>query len=311
MKPHITVVGSSNVDFIMQVPHLPDIGETVTDGNFVQTFGGKGANQAVAAARAGGDVTFVTALGNDVYVQQQLDNFQADDISTEYIAIEPDIPSGIALVIFDQKGDNYLTVAPGSNYRMTPERIQRIERVIARSDWIILQQEIPVAANRAVLELAAKYEQPVLLNYAPAIDLTLQPDANVHGLVVNEVEAAALVGKSFDSENIEATIELASQLRKKGEHRFVIITLGDKGAVFAKKLETGHILAHKCQAIDTTAAGDTFCGALAVALGEGKVLTDAIWFASAASALAVCKVGAQPSIPQREAINTCLKEMIQ
>ncbi|MEZ5278090.1 MAG: ribokinase [Opitutaceae bacterium] len=306
MKPKITVIGSANIDFVMQVGHLPAKGETVVDGRFFQAFGGKGANQAVAAARAGGAVCFVAALGGDLLARTYLDNLRKDGIDTEQVTLEPGIAGGSALVMFDQQGDNYLTVAPGSNYRVTPERVHAAEDLIASSDWIILQQEIPLESNRAVLELAAKHGRPVMLNYAPAHDLRLKPDASVHGLIVNEHEAASLSGRSLAAENQVEAARMATALREKGGHRFVVLTLGKAGSVFADAFDTRAVPAFPVNAVDTTAAGDTFCGSLAVSLGEGRPLPEAVRFASAASALSVTKVGAQSSIPTRSDIDAFL-----
>ncbi len=309
MKPKsvITVIGSANVDFIMQVPKLPVMGETVTDGTFFQTFGGKGANQAVAAARAGGQVTFVGALGSDPLAQAYLKSLQDDGLDTRFVSMEPDLPGGSALVMFDKQGDNYLTVAPGSNHRITPERVRQVEELIAKSDWIVLQQEIPMESNLAVLELAKMYQTPVLLNYAPAHDLRLKPGSAVHGLIVNEHEAGALAGQKLDTDNAMAVAVLAESLKSAGGHQFVIITLGKAGAVIADRSGIITTAAFKVQAVDTTAAGDTFCGALAVALGEGRDLNEAARFASAASALSVMKMGAQSSIPDRVTIDQFLQ----
>jgi len=306
MKPTITVIGSANVDYIMQVDHLPAVGETVTGGTFFQTFGGKGANQAVAAARAGGAVTFVAALGRDATAETYFAALKADGMDTSHVTLEPDMAGGAALVMFDGEGDNYITVAPGSNYRVTPERVAAVEDVIAASAWIVLQQEIPAASNRAVLELAARHERPVVFNYAPAHDLTLKPDAAVHTLVVNELEAASLAGEVLDAENGAAAMRMAAQLRDSGGHRLVVITLGKSGAVCADECGTQAVPAFRVTPADTTAAGDTFCGALTVALGEGKQVADAVRFASAAAALSVTKVGAQSSIPLRAEIDAFL-----
>ncbi|MEM8947380.1 MAG: ribokinase [Planctomycetota bacterium] len=306
MKAKITVIGSANVDYIMQVDRLPVTGETVTDGKFFQTFGGKGANQAVAAARAGGRVTFVGALGNDATADLYLSNLQADGIDTTHVSLETQTPSGAALVMFDRQGDNYLTVAPGSNYCVTPERVQAVEQVVAESDWIVLQQEIPYESNHQALETASRLGRPVLLNYAPAHDLRLTPDDSVHGLVVNEIEAAALNGNARPNGSLAEARDTAQQLRVAGSHRFVVVTLGKLGAVFADESGAYDAAPFSVQAIDTTAAGDTFCGSLAVGLGEGNSLAESVRFASAAAALSVTHVGAQSSIPIRNDIDSFL-----
>jgi len=306
MKPVITIIGSANIDYIMQVPHLPAKGETVTNATFSQAFGGKGANQAVAAARAGAQVTFVGALGCDASAQVYVQALEEDGLDTTHLTLEKDTPGGSALILFDAQGDNYISVAPGANYCVTPERVDAVEDLIASSDWLVLQLEIPLESNQRILELAKKHQTPVLLNYAPANDLRLKPDAAVHGLVVNEIEAAALAGMDVDRVDIDSAGELASSLLSSGGHRFVVITLGKAGAVFVDSDGVQSNKAFEMTAVDTTAAGDTFCGALALSLGEGHDLSTAVRFATGASALSVTKVGAQSSIPSRTEIDTFL-----
>ena len=308
MKPKVTVVGSANVDHVMQVGHLPARGETVIDGRYSQAFGGKGANQAVAAARAGGAVTFVAALGSDPVADTYLAALKHEGIDTTHVTREANVPSGAALIMVDAQGENYITVASGANSRITPDRVRAAENAIADADWIVLQQEVPVEANRTVLEIAARHARPVMLNYAPAHDLSIEPDASIHALIVNEVEAAALSGGSLNAEDRGAAMQMAAGLRKRGGHRFVVITLGKAGAVCADENGSQEIDAFSVTPTDTTAAGDTFCGALAVSLGEGRALAEAIRFASAASALSVTQVGAQPSLPTRPEIDAFLKQ---
>lgn len=307
MSPRISVIGSANIDYIMQMSHLPQLGETVSDAKFLQAYGGKGANQAVAAARAGASVCFVGALGNDSTALAYKQSLERDGIDCSRLTLETDCLSGSALVMFDHKGDNYISVAPGANVAVSPQRIQAEESLIQASDWIILQQEIPQLTNQAVLSIAAKYQRPVLFNYAPANDRILDLDASVHGLVVNEIEAGALLDLPFDSNDSSAVAEVACQLRERGNHRFVVVTLGAHGLTVADADSCTHIPCFQVEAVDATAAGDTFCGVLALALGEGRALLEAARFASAASALAVTKVGAQTSIPTRREIDAFLK----
>lgn len=307
MKPRIAVIGSANVDFIMQVDHLPAVDETVIGGIFMQTFGGKGANQAVAAARAGGEVTFISAVGNDPYAALMRENFARDGIDITHVAEHADVASGAALVMFDGTGHNYLTVAPGSNARVTKAKVEAAEEAIRTADWVVLQQEIPLEANETALALAARHDRPVLFNYAPAHDLRLRPGPAIHGLVVNEVEAAALAETAGKIENPAQAAEAAQLLLARGGHRWVILTMGGQGAVMADTEGTVHIPAAACEPVDATAAGDTFCGALAVALGEGRALAQAARFATAAAALAVSQAGAQPSIPTRPAIDAAVE----
>jgi ribokinase len=205
----------------------------------------------------------------------------------------------------DSLGDNYLMVAPGSNHRVTPERVAAAEDDIASCDWVVLQMEIPIPANVAALDLAARHGKAVLMNYAPAHDLAMPRDARIHGLVVNESEAAALLGCPFDPANRAAARDAAATLRSAG-HAFAIVTLGAGGVAVCDDSGARDFPAFVVTPCDATAAGDTFCGALATALGEGRGLDEAVFFASAAAALAVSRAGAQPSIPSRAEIDAFL-----
>lgn len=305
MDKKITVIGSSNIDFIMKAPHIPKPGETVCDCMFQQTFGGKGANQAVAAARAGGNVTFVTCLGDDPYAPIMLENLKNDGMDVSTIKKFADVSTGSALIMLDDSGENCITVAPCANAKLTPEVVQEFENTIAESDLILLQMEIPLESNREVLELAAKHQVPVIHNYAPIRDASVPVDAKMHGLIVNEIEASELLG--IPEINDEQAAEAAESLRQKGPD-FVIVTLGSKGAVIASAEGVKTVPAFKVTPTDTTAAGDTFCGALGTALMEDKPLAEAVKFASAASAISVTRLGAQPSIPTKQEIEDFLQE---
>jgi ribokinase len=305
MEKRITVIGSSNVDMIMKLEHLPAVGETVTEGEFLQTYGGKGANQAVAAARAGGRVAFVTGLGDDLFGQNVLKNFRQDGIETDRILIEKGAPTGTALVMFDRHGDNYLAVAPGANYALEPAHMDACADLIAQSAMLVMQMEIPVPTIVRALELAAAHGVPVLFNFAPMKTRELPVTGQMTGLVVNEVEAAALTGLSVG--DAKQAKKAAEALLAQGPE-FVILTRGAEGAHVASRDLRQHIPAFPVAPVDTTAAGDVFCGALAVALVEGTALTDAVRFASAASALSVTRMGAQPSIPGRAEIDAFLNE---
>ena len=295
-----TIIGSANVDMVMQVNRLPERGETVTDGVFMQTFGGKGANQAVAAARAGGDARFVACLGCDAFTPTMVENFRADGLNLDGVRFADDRPSGSALVMIDASGMNYLTVAPGSNAALTPGHIAGEWDRIASSGLILLQMEIPVETNREVLRRAREAGIPVMLNYAPAHSMQRDLLAGLDALIVNENEAAALSGIEFSgSESAERIIRLLAGL---GPRR-VILTLGRAGAMTCEKGIVDYVSAFPVKAVDTTAAGDTFCGALGVALLEGRTLFEAVRFATAAAAISVTRVGAQPSIPSRVEID--------
>jgi ribokinase len=298
----IAVIGSSNVDFIMRLERLPSVGETVTDGTFMQSFGGKGANQAVAAARAGGRVTFVTGLGDDVYAPLMLDNFRRDGIQTDHVLVQTGMATGCALILFDRQGQNCIAVSPGANYALEPTHINACAAVIRQARMLVMQMELSVPTALRALMIAAENGTPTLFNYAPVRgDIPLS--AHIHVLVVNEHEAAALTG--LPVETVEQAARAAQALRAQGP-RIVVLTLGALGAYVASAEVERHCPAFAVTPVDTTAAGDVFCGALAVALVEDRPLVEAVRFANAASALSVTHLGAQPSIPTRDAINALL-----
>ena len=298
-KSFLMVIGSSNADMIVRVPRLPAVGETVTDGQFMQTFGGKGANQAVAAARAGGQVTFLTCVGEDALGAAMRENFLRDGIDVSHVLQTGEAPSGAALVMFDPRGDNYLAVAPGANYRLNPPHIEAAAELIAGCGMVVMQMEIPADTTQCALDIARRRGVPVLFNFAPVRtrDVPVQPAMT--GLVVNEIEAAELAGRAVGSR--EEAFAAADALRRLGP-RFVIVTLGRDGACVADGAGIFHVPAFPVVPVDSTAAGDTFCGALAVALVEERPLPEAVRFASAAAAISVTRMGAQPSIPTREEI---------
>ncbi len=298
------VVGSSNVDMIMKMDHLPERGETVTDAEFLQVFGGKGANQAVGAARAGGNVVFVNCVGEDAYTPQMLKNFEADGIDTRYVFREKGIASGHALVMIGDAGHNYLSVAPGANYRLTPERLTEALPVFDQAAMLVMQYEIPEETICRAIDEANARQLPVLMNFAPARAFDFSYIKKVQYLVVNENEAAYL--SDAPVANRQDALHAARTLQSKGIAH-VIVTLGRQGAVAVGEGGEWHIPAFAVDTVDTTAAGDVFCGALAVAMVEGKELVQAMRFASAAAALTVMQLGAQSSIPQRSAIDDFLQ----
>lgn len=299
MGKNILVIGSTNVDFLIKTDKLPAFGETVTDGIFMQNYGGKGANQAVGAARAGGNVTFVSCLGQDLYAEELIRNFQKDGMNTQFITKEEGIATGSALIMLDKDGNNYLSVAPGSNYRMNTDHIDEALDAFKAADIIVLQMEIPFDTTAYIFELAAKYQKKVMFNLAPARLFDLSVLRKVYAFVVNEVEASMVTGLKVGADD---EIKLASKsLLDKGPE-IAIITLGVRGSYIATKEEQQFVPAFKVNAIDTTAAGDVYCGSLAVALVEGKSLVDAVRFAGAASAISVTRLGAQPSAPTRKEI---------
>ena len=305
MPGKIVVIGSSNVDLIMKMSHLPQRGETVTDAVFLQTFGGKGANQAVAAARAGGDVAFVNCVGDDRYGAAIIENMRAVGIDAACVFTSPGVASGTALVMIGDDGDNYLSVAPGANYRLTRTQIDQCLPLIVHAAMIVLQCEILPDTMQYAIEIAAEQRRPIMLNLAPARPL---PDACLQKLtylIVNESEAEFLCGARVDS--LAAAQAAAQAIRARGP-AVVIVTLGSQGACICSNEALTHVPAFAVQAVDATAAGDVFCGSLAVSLVEGLRLAEGVRFASAAAAMAVTRLGAQPSIPRRDEIDRFLRE---
>jgi ribokinase len=305
MKNKIVVIGSSNVDLIMKMDHLPQKGETVTDAVFMQVYGGKGANQAVAAARASGNVTFISCVGEDAYTPQMLKNYENDGIDTRFVFREKNIASGHALIMIDKNGNNIISVAPGANDLLLPEKIDLAEKILDEAAIIVMQFEIPEITIKHVIDIANKKHIPVMWNVAPAKSFDFSLIHKINILILNEIEAGFLSGITVNSETDAE--KAAQKLVKEGVEK-VIITLGAKGAFIVTKTEKISVPSFKVDAIDTTAAGDTFCGAFAVAIVENKSLKNALQFASAAAAISVTRMGAQPSAPVRKEIDSFIAE---
>jgi len=303
MKKAITVIGSSNVDMIMKMDKLPRLGETITDAIYMQTYGGKGANQAVGAARAGGDVYFVNCVGDDIFSVPMVANYVNDGINIEFVFKETGIPSGTALIMIGGQGHNYLSVAPGANYHLSPAYIDKAMKAIEEAEIIIIQNEIPIDTIEYIIDTASKLGKKVLYNFAPAKPFNNAYLHKIWLLVVNETEAEYLSGEKVETDN--EIIHAAKKLSEKGAE-IVIITLGARGSYVHSKDMQQFIPAYKVDAVDTTAAGDVYCGSLAVALVEGKNFQDAVKFAGAASAISVTRLGAQPSAPTRKEIDQFL-----
>jgi len=303
-KPKIVVVGSSNTDLVVRADRIPRPGETVIGGAFHIAPGGKGANQAVAAARAGGAVTFVARLGTDEFGERALAGFQADGIDVSPIRRDPKAASGVALIIVNRAGENSIAVASGANARLSPADVRAASAEIEAARAVLLQLETPLPTVRTSARLAAANDVLVILNPAPARALDAVLLRLVDVLTPNETEAEFLTGIAVRSRKDMA--DAAFRLRQRGP-KAVLITLGSKG-VFVSAEGTETLLpAFDVKAVDTTAAGDVFNGALAVALAEGQTLLEAARFASGAAALSVTKLGAQPSAPTRSEIELFLR----
>jgi len=296
MKPRILVIGSSNTDMVVSVESFPAPGETLLGKKFMMNPGGKGANQAVAAARLGGDVTFVAKVGNDMFGEQARQQFRNENIRTDFILTDPDNASGIALITVDQHGENTIVVAQGANAFLHVDDLKQIIQVIAACDIVLLQLEISLETVSFVLNEAKRHGKNVILNPAPAAIL---PDMFLDGLFMitpNKAEAELLAGVPIV--DIESARTAAEVLYKKGVQN-VIITLGREGALLHNRETSKHIPGIVVTVLDSTAAGDVFNGALAVALTEGKTMDQSADFANRAAALSVSRAGAQASAPFR------------
>jgi len=295
----IVVIGSSNTDMVVQSEHLPSPGETVLGGRFIMNPGGKGANQAVAAARLGGAVTFIANVGDDVFGQEAVKGFQANGINTDFVRIDKESPSGVALIMVDEQGENCISVALGANATMQKTDIDRAKEVIKQASFVLIQLEIPIEVVEYASELAHQAGVRVVLNPAPAQLLSDDLLALLYIITPNETEAELLTGVKVEN---EATAGKAAHVLKARGVAIVVITMGAKGAYVQSDQEDQLVPCPKVQAVDTTAAGDTFNGALVTGLSEGMSLIKAIAFANKAAAYAVTKMGAQASVPSRNDI---------
>ena len=303
MKP-IVVVGSSNTDMVVRVPRIPRAGETLLGGEFLTAAGGKGANQAVGAARSGGKVALIARVGRDVFGDQAVAGLRRDGIDVSYVFRDTLTPSGVALIFVAKDGENSIAVAGGANEKLSPADVKRAARIIRSAALLVAQLETPLATVTAAVDVAAKAGVPVILNPAPARPLPNSLLRRISVLTPNETEAELLTGiKVTDA---AAAAKACSKLRARGV-RTVILTLGSRGAFLADANGQRLVPGFKVKAVDSTAAGDIFNGALAVALAEGETVFDAVRFANAAAALSVTRMGAQPSAPIRADIEKFLR----
>lgn len=303
MPKKILVIGSSNTDMVIKTGHLPEPGETVLGGAFVMGAGGKGANQAVAGVRLGGDVGFVCKVGEDMFGRQSLEQYRKEGISTGHCMVSESVISGVALITVDAVGENCIVVAPGANAGITAEDIDSISDLIKSSDILLMQLEIPVEAVSRAAEIARSYGVYVVLNPAPACNLPDSLLRNVSLIIPNRSELEAVTGISCAAAN--SVLAAADALIARGVKELVV-TLGSKGSCIIGAGDPVFVPARKVEAIDTTAAGDTFCAGVCVGLSEGMDLEHSVRFATAASSLAVMKLGAQDSIPYRKEVDLIL-----
>jgi len=305
----IVVVGSFNMDLVVRLPVIPRPGETLLGGVFATHPGGKGSNQAVAAARLGGDVVMIGRVGADLFGDQLLAMAAAERIDTRFVGIDPDAATGVALIQVDDQGQNSIAVASGANFRLTAAAVAEAWAQIEGIDLLVMPLETPLETIVTAARLARQAGARVVLNPAPAQHLAPELLRTVDLLIPNEYEAALMTGIEIHS--LQDAREAAARLLQSGAGS-VIVTLGSRGALIAEAAQPDgphftHVPAFSVKPVDTTAAGDAFIGGLAVALGEGRTLPAAATFASAAAAIAVTRVGAQPSLPNRAEVDEFLR----
>lgn len=296
---NILVIGSSNTDMTVKTKALPKPGETVLGGIFTMGAGGKGANQAVAARRLGGEVKFICKVGRDIFGDNAIAHYQQEGLDTGGI-LRSELPSGVALISVDEHAENCIVVASGANNDLTEADIEAVAGDLRSCGILLLQLEIPVPSVVKAARIAHEAGATVVLNPAPACPLPDGLFRYVDLFIPNETELSTFSGLPVSDEASASKAAAAMQAKGVGK---LIVTMGSKGSLICEGGEPVFVPARKVKAVDTTAAGDTFCGALCVALSEGRGLKEAAEFATAASALTVQKMGAQDSIPYRNDIN--------
>jgi len=296
----IYVIGSSNTDMVIRTQKLPRPGETVMGTDFIINPGGKGANQAVAAARLGSQITFIARVGNDLFGKQALEHFQRENIDTSFVSIDSKHPSGVALIGVDAHGENSIMVAPGSNAHLDVESVGQALNTVQNGSIILLQLEIPMETVAFAIKKANSAGCKVILNPAPAKIIDPQLLRYVHVITPNESEAEILSGLPVT--DIDTAARAAQKLHDLGVPN-IVITLGSKGAFLSSDSIQKLIPSPVVTPVDTTAAGDCFNGALAIGLSEGLALDDAVSFACRAASISVMRMGAQASMPYRKEVD--------
>ena len=298
-KPKIVVIGSCNTDMVVKAGRLPVPGETVLGGTFYMNPGGKGANQAIAAARLGAEVTLISKIGYDLFGLQALEIYRSEKINTEFIFTDQKSPSGVALISVDSYGENSIIVAPGASRSLLTEDIDKAKSKLEEADIILMQLEVPIETVEYAATIAKSYGKKVILNPAPVSVLSNSFLSCVHTILPNRIEAEMLSGIKVIDE--ESAWRAAKAIGEKGIEN-VVITLGKDGAYVKEKEDYTMIPAKEVETIDTTGAGDVFCGAFSVYLSENHTLTESVEFANTAAALAVTRMGAQSAIPYKREI---------
>lgn len=298
-QPQVVVVGSANTDMVVKAQRIPGPGETVIGDEFITAAGGKGANQAVAAARLGAHVTFVACLGTDVFGDQAVLGYEREGIDTRQIVRDPNAASGVALIVVDAKGENSIAVASGANACLTPAHVGLARQAISEADVLLVQLEVPVDTVRRAIEIAYQAGVRVILNPAPAGEIDPELLSMVSIATPNEHEVRVVVGEADRERAIARMLKAGTQT--------VLVTLGPEGVLWATAQAQRRVPAFGVQAVDTTAAGDAFNGGLACALARDLEMGEAIRYANATAALSVTRMGAQPSLPVQEQVDAFLR----
>jgi ribokinase len=303
--PKVIVIGSANMDLTVRLEQLPQLGETVSGGEFYTSFGGKGANQAVAAHKAGAEVRFLAKLGPDQNGDAIIEHLEALGLTSEGILRDESRHSGVALIMVDRMGNNAIAVAPGSNWNLTQEDIRRAEPHISWGQVLLAQLEIPLPTVEEALRLGKAHGLVTILNPAPARLLPVEVLSLADILTPNEMEIQTLTGITVD--NVDEAARAGEKLLESGAKQ-VIVTLGKEGSCWIRKDGAQTFPSFPAEAVDSTAAGDAFNGALACAVAEGRSIQEAIRLGNAAGAIAVTRKGAQDSLPTREEIMNLLMQ---
>lgn len=301
----IIVFGSINMDLVTKTPRLPVAGETLTGHEFFTAGGGKGANQAVAAARLGISTQIVGRLGNDDFGRQLLRHLQTAGVQTDGVWVDEATNSGVAVITVDDAGENNIIIIAGANGRLNEADVERLRSRLPGAAALLMQLEIPLPTVQLAAQAAQSAGVPVILDPAPAQDIPSELYPLIDIITPNQLEASQLVGFPVDGE--EAARQASAELQQRGASK-VIVKLGDRGVFCATAEETFFVPAFWVQAVDTVAAGDAFNGTLAVALAQGRSLREAVLWGTAAGALSATKAGAQPSLPDRKTFEAFLKE---
>jgi len=301
----IVVVGSANMDLVVSVERLPVAGETRLGSDLVTAFGGKGANQAVAAARLGGEVEFVGCFGDDAFGRRYIDHLKEEGVSTRCSTVTAARPTGCAMILVEQGGQNLIVVAPGANHAVTPDHVKQAADAIREADLVLVQLEIPLESVERVFRIANREGTPLLLNPSPVNPAFRLEGLAIDYLIVNAVEVEQLTGVAATADRNHLNEGLEVLLKRGARH--VIVTRGAEPSIAVGPSGLLEVPAFSVDPVDTVGAGDTFAGALAVAVTEGMVLGDAVRFANCAAALSTLKLGAQSSMPNRTQVDARLR----